>query len=55
MSEESGTGVEQQIKQFIDDIRHNSEIRSHPGFDTRTAAWIADQLEEILEETSDAE
>ena len=38
-----------QIEQYIDGLRNDSERRSHPGFDTRTAESIASDLDEMIE------
>lgn len=40
------------LERFVDELRNNSEQRSYPGFDTRTAETIAQDLEELLEGAS---
>lgn len=40
------------IERLIDDLRHNSERRSSAGFDPETGDEIADELEELLGDTT---
>lgn len=43
-------GLHAELEKYIDNLRHNSERRSYPGFDTRTANTIADELEELIDD-----
>jgi hypothetical protein len=40
--------TEQALREYIDNLRHNSERRSFDSFDTNTADQIADELAALL-------